>query len=268
MSNLLKRCLWGIYFFSLLLPTSIQAHALQQEPIDIDEEIDATYDLEPEILSNYASLTVNWGINFLRRAPKDMDLTFWGSRLAGANLLYNIPIKNSHFTVGCGINLSHADYSFKVDKKDSYTLDQTTTSPKKTIIRPASKVKITPAGVEIKKSVLSIWYTDFIAELRFNSNREEPQEGFFVAVGGHIGYQFPPTVSIQYEEDKEEKTRTMHERFNLSKVRYGVLARMGWGRFGAFYHQTLSPLFNDQGPDTPNNKSILPFSIGVSVNLL
>jgi hypothetical protein len=262
MSNLLKRCLWGVYFFMLLLPTSIQGYALQQKSMNRDNEIDATYDLEleTEILSNYMTLTVNWGINSLIRAPQHMDLAFWRSRVAGANVYYNIPIKSSHFTVSCGAGISNADYVFKEGK---YMIDRDR-STKKTIIQPTSKV--VPTGEKAEKSMLSIWYTDLIAELGFNSNKEEPQEGFFVAVGGNIGLQLSPSISVQYGEDKESKTQTLQERFNLSEIRAGLLARMGWGRFGAFYAQTLTPLFtNDQGPTT---KPILPFSIGISVNLL
>lgn len=262
MSNLLKRCLWGIYFSILLLPTPIQAYAPQQDSKDFDEETDAAYDLEPEILSNYASLTVNSGISSLLRAPQNMDLTFWRSRELGATFYYNIPIKSSHFMVSCGANISNADYVFREAK---YTLNrQDGSSPRKTEICSTSKV--IPKDAKVQKSVLYVWHTNFITEFRFNSDKEEPQEGFFVTVGANIGFQFSPSTSIQYKEDDEDKTRILEESFNLSKVRYGVLARVGWGRFGAFYHQALYPLFNNEGPITP--KSILPFSLGISINLL
>jgi len=267
MSNLLKRCLWSIYFSILLLPTPTQAHAPQEESQGFDEEIDTTYndDLEPEFLSNYVSLTVKWGINSLLRAPQNMDLIFWRSRVVGANLYYNIPIKSSPFMVSCGADLYNADYLFK---DAGYTLDRKKGTPRETTICPASKVIPTDTDAKVQKSELSIWYADFITELRFNSNKEEPQEGFFIAVGGNIGFQFSPATSIRYKEDGEDKTRTIQESFNLAKIRYGMLARMGWRRYGIFYHQTLSPLFNNKGPATPNNKSILPWSVGVSVNLL
>lgn len=260
MSNLVKRCLWGVYFLILLLPTTIQAHTPQQEPVD--QEIDATDVLEPEVLSNYAALTINWGIASLLQAPKNMDFIFWRSRLLGATLYYNIPVRNSHFMVSCGADLYNVDYLFK---EGEYTIDRDA-STRKTIVLPTSKV--VPTFKKAEKSSLSIWHADFVSELRFNSNKEEPQEGFFIAIGGNIGFQFSPAVTIQYKEDKENKTQTIQESFNLSKLRYGVLTRMGWGRFGAFYQQTLSGFFNDQGPTTSTNKSILPFSVGVSVNLL
>lgn len=240
-----------------LLPTFSQAHAPEQE--SMAEEIDGAYNLEQENLSNYVSLTVDWGISSLLRSPQNMDLFWWRSRVLGANLYYNIPIKSSHFVVSCGAGISNVDYLFK---DGQYTIGRDK-STRKTSIIPTSN--IVPTGKKANKSELSIWNTDFIIELKFDSNKEEPREGFFVAVGANVGYQFSPATSIHYKEDDENKKWIIYDRYNLSKPRYGVLLRMGWERFGAFYHQTLSPIFNDQGPAA---KSILPFSVGVSVNLL
>lgn len=216
------------------------------------------WEWESEVLGNYLSLGLNWGFASLIKSPDNMNLLFFKSRVFGLNLHYNIPIKPSHFIVSCGIGLSHADYASKklntlVRKRDDF---------EKTIIRPASTVIHKRA--KVKGASFSIWAIDFITDFSFTSNKEEAHEGFFCAIGGNIGVNLAPTTTIEYEEDKESKTRMIAEKFNIARLRYGILARIGWGRFGAFYHQMLSPLFNKNGPEQDSQT----FSVGISIDLL
>jgi hypothetical protein len=223
-------------------------------------------DAQLDIPLNYTSLVVDWGITSFtsfQDLPRDMDLSFWGSRVLGGAIYYNIPIAKSHFMASFGVGLSNADYTFKSER----TLDrdaQTTDSKRGTKIKPASQV-VTGKNTEIQKSKFSMNYVDLIGEIRINFNKEEPREGFFIAIGGNIGYQFSPSTSIYYKQDDENKIQITKESFNIRKYRWGVLARIGWNRFGIVYNQTLSGLFNDKGP-TQND--ILPFSVGISINLL
>lgn len=217
-------------------------------------------DIYSEVTSKFTTLVVDWGINSFQKAPSNMDLTFWRSRTLTGSIYYNIPIGKSHFMVSVGIGLGNEDYMFKLTNPE-YTLDRN--SQRKTSIVTAKK--LIPASSEIQKSIFTVNYLDVIGEIKFNLDKEERQERFFLAVGGSLGIQHSPSTSIHYKEDSENKVRIIKESFNVKRLHYGVLARMGWGRFGIYYKQTLSGLFNDKGPQKDD---ILRWSAGISINLL
>lgn len=213
-------------------------------------------------LSSYGSLLVDWSLSALMGAPKKMELNSWRSRALNGYFYYNIPIKASYFTVSPGIGLGGEGYTFQ--GKDKYTLVRGSKS-RKTILKAAENLLGGSPKVEIIQSSLSTNYVELVAELRFNTNRQEPSLGFFIAIGPRIGMCWRAATTIQYREDDQRKSRTTRESFNLNRLRYGFIGRIGWGRWGIFYAQTLSDLFNqDAGP---SKARIMPFSVGASLNL-
>jgi hypothetical protein len=256
-------CAWLL----LLLTTYSWAQTTSQEKENKNE---ADYELltgeeedgfQPEIPLKYTTLVFDYGIVNFIRVPKHMDLAFWGSTALHGGLYLNIPIGKSHFMVSCGAGVTRNKCTFRRD----WTLARDTN--RKVIMKAATQVvQGKKQLVKLKTSTFSTNYANFILELKFNSNKEEPQEGFFVAVGGNIGLQYWPSTKIRYEEDEESKLRIVEESFNTDKVHYGAQARIGWGRYGIFYHQTLSAIFKtNEGPEVEH---ILPFSVGISINLL
>lgn len=251
-------CAWLIN----LLPAYNYAQQVSQDseikiPVDMVENDEDQYlDIPP----NYTTVIVDWGITLLQNAPRSMDLTFWRSRVFGGSLYYNIPIGKSHLMASFGVGVANADYLFKSEN----ILDRLGTGEnRKTTIRSAKR--LVTGSTEIQKTMFSINHIDFIGEIRFNANKEEPQDGFFIAVGGSIGFQFSPATSIYYKEDKQNKVRITKETFNVKKYRYGIITKIGWSRFGIFYKHTLSGLFDDNGP---SQNTILPFSVGISINMI
>lgn len=264
------KCLFGncliIIILSLLTPCLVFADPTEDNPLDLDYKVEQDnkdlFDVddpwEPERLQNYLSLAVNLGFNFFREAPENIKLSSWGSRALGCNLYYNMPIKTSYFTISFGLDMAHADYSPKAVN----TLTRNHKDPSCSIVKPARLVLSNRS--EVQKSYFSIWSADLITELRFSSNKEEINEGFFCTIGGNVGTHLSPSTTIEYKEDNESKKRIIEERFNIARLRYGVLASIGWGRFGFFYHHILSPVFNKKGP----NKDVKPFSLGITISLL
>jgi hypothetical protein len=220
------------------------------------EEIDASF--QEELFMNYASIVVDLGPDLLLNAPETMKLNLLKIKWPNLYLYYNIPIKESHFMVSPGLGFGRNRYTFK----DEYTLARNKTSRHTELEKADSLLGNNPT---INSSSLDVKYVDLVTEFRFNANRLEPQDGFFLAVGGNLGIRYDAYTTIEYKEDGQTKTHIIAESFNLNRLRYGLIARIGWGRFGAFYSHTLSNLFNNQGP-TKNN--IHPFSFGVSLNLL
>jgi hypothetical protein len=72
-------------------------------------------------------------------------------------------------------------------------------------------------------------------------------------------------MTIEYKEDKETKTWINQESFNINKLNYGITGRMGWNRFGLFYNQAFSNLFESNNAIAKD--SILPWSAGITLSL-
>jgi hypothetical protein len=220
------------------------------------DEIDSSF--QEDLFTNYASIVIDLGPDLLFNAPKTMKLNVLKLKWPNAYFYYNIPINESHFMISPGFGVGYNSYTFE----NNYTLTRDQTSRKTKIEKAQTLLN---DSTTVTSSSLNVDYVDLVTEFRFNTNRLEPEDGFFVAVGGNLGIRVGASTTIQYKEDNQTKARTTEESFNLNRLRYGLIARIGWGRFGAFYSHTLSNLFNNQGP-TKNN--IHPFSFGVSLNLL
>jgi hypothetical protein len=236
-----------------------QTEGAEPDNMDFTDE-DMTDDFGPEEPSSYPSLLFDWGLTGLQRAPKAMDLTLWRSHILNGGIFYHIPLGTAPLMSIFGLSVSNADYMFKGKK----TLVRDSTNRK--VMVDAAQA-IIPSDAEVGRCMFSINHIDFTGEFRLNSNKEEPQEGFYISLGGYIGFQLSPTMIIDYKEDNEEKTWINKESFNFNQFRYGVLARAGWNRFGIFYTQGFSNLFKSENNQIAS-KAIWPWSSGISINLL
>ena len=204
------------------------------------------------------SLMVDFGFNFLRDEPATVELGVWGSRIFNAFYLYNIRLGSSRFMLSPGIGLGFENYKFN----NNFTLTRSG-HDRSVALAPASS--ILPQSNEIKKSKLSTSYVDIGTEIRFSMNRENPQKGFFMALGGKIGILISAHTKVSYMEDGQRKKVKTKETFELNPIRYGVYGRVGKGKFSLFYYQAFSELFQkDKGPDSTNTT---PFNLGLSFAL-
>ncbi len=211
----------------------------------------------PMKLPNYGSLVIDWGLNFLRDHPSTMHLNTWGSQSTNISLYYNIHLGQSHFTISPGIGIAYDRYQFK---NGDYVLVRDEAS-RYTALKEAKE--IFPKSTEINWSAFNILYADAILEARFNVNSKYPKESFFVALGGKLGMPWRVSTTVKYQEDNETKKQTNRDFFNLNRMRGGVYAKLGWGRFGLCCTIMLSKLFEkNKGPESTTMKtSELVFSI-------
>ena len=213
-------------------------------------------------LTNYGSLVIDGGFDFLRNCPQEMALNFLGSRFSNVYFYYNIRLGQSHFAISPGLGLGLEGYRFKA-QNDQYTTLVRNEDSRYTEFKDARQ--LFPKSEETLQSNLDLSYLDFMLEVRFSANCKYPKESFFVAIGGKLGMLWGAATTIKYKEDAQIKQRIDVECFNLNQMRYGAHARLGWGRFSLFYTQTLSTLFNeDQGPGKTTTN---PYSVGLSVDL-
>ena len=208
----------------------------------------------------YLSLIMDGGIHFLRDIPGQMQCSFWGSRGLSGYLYTNMPIRKSYFTFSLGLGPGSERYVF--GKK--YTLVRSKTQ-RKTHLRLARNTFSNRDKIEVTRSMLRNSYTDLVAELRFDTRPQAPKEGFFIALGASLGMYWHQATTVSYKEDNEYKSRTMRESFHINSLRYGWLGRVGWRRFGLYFAQSLSPLF-DKKNTTFTQKPII-YSAGVSLDL-
>lgn len=212
----------------------------------------------PAQLSNYGSLVIDWGINFLQDHPYAMNVNYWGSRAASGSIYYNIRLGRSHFTISPGIGITFNRYQFD-DKGNTLVRDK---ESRNTILK---KTEEQFPKSEIAQSTWNMRYVNFMLQARFNANSKRPKEGLFVAIGGRMCLLWRASTTVKYKEDNETKTQNNKECFNLNKTRWGAHAMLGWGRFGLCYTRMFSNLFKrDKGPD---NNATKTHSITLSVDL-
>lgn len=213
----------------------------------------------PPKLPNYGSLVVGWGLDFLRGNPSKMDLNPLSSRFTNLCLLYNIRLGQSHFVISPGIGVAFDGYEFK-NTSEILTRDE---ESRNTVFKKASE--LFPKSTKIVQSSLNKRYINIILEVRFNANNKYPKEGFFIALGGNLGLLWRASTTVKYQQDDETKEQTNNEFFNLERMRSGVHAKLGWGRFGLCYTHIISNLFKpDKGP---NSNTTQTCNLGLSIDL-
>lgn len=191
---------------------------------------------QPDIPGTF---TLELGLNNGLNAPERFDAALWGSRSFNVYYQYEIRILKSRFSIVPGIGLSLERFKFKngailgYDEEDSLKL-----------LLPAE----TPM-TGLKKTQMINNYIDVPVELRFSTNPSDPGRGFKVAVGGRIGYMYDSFSKLKYKEDGQTKTLKDKQDWNLTKLRYGVSGKLGFGNFTLFGYYNLTPLFEEgKGP--------------------
>ncbi|MDQ3395615.1 MAG: PorT family protein [Bacteroidota bacterium] len=194
------------------------------------------------------SLRIGFALSFLRDAPEDMKLGWWKSRSVDIYYILDLPLGNSRFTFNPGIGLGIERFGF---------------------MRPVAFDRISEQEVQIvnidalnpSKSLLNANYLDIPLELKYHFGATM-YSGFNIAVGGRVGYLIDAKTKVNYEENGSAIKLKTKDDFNLNKLRYGVTARVGLGRFNLFYYQNLSPLFkSNQGPSSTD---MYHFKAGIS----
>jgi len=183
------------------------------------------------------AFVLEFGFNQDISSPDKFALNFWGSRTANIYYQYEWRIMKSSFSFVPGIGLSLERFKFN----NEYTLDYDPNDFNSIILIPPSDTGL--PGV--KKSQLIANYIDLPLELRYNTNPDEPARSFKISVGGRIGFMYDSFSKIKYKEEGEVKKIKNKEDFNLTKIRYGLTARIGIGNFSVFGYYNLTPLFEE-----------------------
>ncbi len=173
--------------------------------------------------------------------PKDIT-SDWKCIGINFSLMFDKPIKNSHFSIGYGIGIYTHNYSSNANFK--YQLDSTNNKVQ-TLLEPRKDSY--SANRYNEKSV------EIPLEIRFRSKTEHM---FKVMLGAKIGYVFS---NYKKTNDADGEVRRYNIK-NINPLRYGVHFRIGVEQISLTACYYLSEAFTSNG-----TKGIHPFSVGIAI---
>jgi hypothetical protein len=206
------------------------------------------------------AFVVEFGFNQDVGGPNAFSLNFWGSRTANVYYQYEFRILKSGFSFVPGIGLSMERFKFGNDYMVGYSSNTS-----------GELIMIPPANAEvpdIQKSMLVTNYIDVPMEIRFTLNPDDPSRSLKTAVGVRIGYLYDSFNKVKYKENTETKKWKDKQDFNLTKFRYGLTGRIGFGSFSIFGYYNLTPLFEENKGLKENNtyNNFPTYTIGISLS--
>lgn len=123
-------------------------------------------------------------------------------------------------------------------------------------------------NINYKNNKFTTIYIDVPVELRLRTNQNSKEKSFKISAGFKIGYlisSYTKYVGDDYRVSSSgDKVKFKEYRIkNILQYRYGVYARIGYGKFNLTGYYALTPLFEEnKGPE------IIPVSVGISIILL
>jgi hypothetical protein len=231
-------------FLILLLFSFISCWSQRAEDESIPEEI---------LLLN-EQLIVN--INSARwlYVPSKMNQKF---NSAGGDVLVMFPLfgKKTWFSMAAGADLSAQNY------KSNY-IPVTNTSG-------ITSLRRFPDTVDYRQNKLTMAYIDIPLEFRFRTFPHYKKRNFKFTLGvsagclltSYIKYSGEDYRLVQNKVNENVKFKEYHVK-NLLPYRYGVFARIGYGKINFTGYYTLSNLFGKKGPE------VVPFTIGISMIIM
>lgn len=105
-------------------------------------------------------------------------------------------------------------------------------------------------SVTFKKNKLNTWYAQVPLLLCFQTKPSKMKKNFHFGIGGFAGL----FLGASTKQKSEERGKAIfRDDYNLNPLRYGLTARIGFGKLEFYSTYTLSPLFRDgQGPEFNN----------------
>lgn len=173
----------------------------------------------------------------------------WNSYGCSFYAMYNLIGKNSNscFAAGFGISMENINLGSQPVDSLGYT-----------VFKPI------PSNVEYTKNKIALTYLDIPVEIRIRTNPNEKRKNFKLYLGGKFGYLL--NNHLKYIGDDISTGKWVKYKTywlpNISKYRYGLTARMGFGKLNISAYYALNTLFEE-------NKAIeiYPINIGFSLFL-
>jgi len=222
----MKNYLLTFFLIILCIPF---INAQEEEEVDIPE---------PKIAND--QVVFNIVTNIMNPGPKGISSKPYAS--LGAEFYSYSPLIGKKKKVGLAMGVGVGTLNYNIDAapfRDS--LDNTILTN-------------LPDSLQYKKSKIVVTYWDIPVEIRIRSNPSPKGNSFKFAAG----FKFGVMLSNHYkyrgdswsEEDRTVKFKTYYID-NIMRIRYGLYARLGYGKFTVMGNYYLTPLFEkNKGPES------------------
>lgn len=220
---------------------------IQDEDIDVDEKEDKFNGHWGGLDFAFNSfLSPDYELNV---APSNdfMDIEFsrsWGIEL---NLIeQNFNLINNHLGLVTGLGLHISNYRLDNNVRlinDSATLMSWTDTTSNTI-----------------RSKLVTSYLMLPLMLEYQSNGKNNTNSFHIGIGGFIGTRIGSHTKVVIDNSNGKDKIKSYNTFHLNPFKYGLMARVGWGRINLFANYSMSTMFDkNEGPE------VYPLEFGITI---
>lgn len=192
-------------------------------------------------------------------APKGSDGSMWispFSRGFDVALMYDVPLGRSPISFAAGVNFSFENIFVNHFINDSVSGGTQYVYTEN--IENLINVDNPPTKRDWNKAKLATGIVELPIEFRYRM-KPHKRNTFKVAVGFKIGYVIDSWQKYNgpnYLPGEDLNTNLRQVTFEIpavNRLRYGVYGRIGYSRFNAYVHYSISPFFMDQiGPNTGN----------------
>ncbi|WP_305982110.1 outer membrane beta-barrel protein [Roseivirga thermotolerans] len=205
------------------------------------------------------ALIIDVGVNNWTDAPDNLRLNNFESKTVNITYYYDLPIGNSKFTFTPGLGLGLEKFSLK----DNYTLTSSLDNTGNLVVAPAQLTNQLSNVFEFGKSKFAANYVDIPLEIRFYKRKNQYSRGLRAALGGKVGLLYSSFTKYKWEDTTGENHMVKNRAdYGLTRFRYGVQGRVGFGGFSLFGYYELSDKFDVAPAGGENTRN---FTFGVSL---
>lgn len=191
-------------------------------------------------------ISFDFGLAALSNSPAYFGNDLWPSRAIGLHYAFSYKLSDRLvFTPSLGFGFERLglrnNVNFLEDASNIYQID-------------------TVENLTLKKNMLVYTYLEMPLEVKYYPFRTVNGEGFFIGVGGVIGYRIGSQTKIKYDINEESRVDRHKADFGMNDLRYGLQAHVGWKPFSIFYKHYFSDLFQTGPADLTSRQ----FTIGIN----
>lgn len=170
------------------------------------------------------------------------------SRGFNVAFMYDVPFKNSRFSVAPGLGISTSSMFL-----DDRYMDMSNGN--------SNVVRFTPNAGKYKKYKVATTYLEIPLELRYRQVADNANTGFKAAIGLKAGMLVNAHTKGKNTLGGEKNIIKEQNRRFFNPWRFAATARVGYGNFAVFGSMNLNPLFKDNA-----NMEVRPFSVGIALS--
>ncbi len=187
--------------------------------------------------------------NELNDAPgySFMDLDFsksWGLEFNFIEQNFNLIRNHFGLVTGLGLHIHN------------YRLDKTT----RLFSDSATLVNFADTMSNTIRSKLVTNYLVLPLLIEYQTNGKNNKNSFHIGVGGFVGTRMSSHTKVVMDNGNGKDKYKSWNNYHLNPIKYGLMARIGWGHLNLFANYSLSPMFEDnEGPE------VYPLEFGLTI---